>query len=138
MSGSGEPKSEPRIAERAPLVPPPRTDQLPAPGAVAAADQHMAWPDDPDARRRAIRAAEAQKKKAMCDELKTMNRPEHERAAIAKECQQASILTGMTNWFKKEKPDTSDAAYEADPGRPLSTGSTRPAPAAAGQAPRQQ
>jgi hypothetical protein len=88
----------------------------------------MAWPDDPDARRAAIRAAEAQKKKQMCDQMRTINRPAHERAAIEKECQQASILSGVTNWMKKEKPDTSDAALEGDPGRPLSTGSTKPAP----------
>ena len=48
---------EPKLAERAPLVPPPRTDALPQPGTERADAGHMAWPDDPDKKRAAAATA---------------------------------------------------------------------------------
>ena len=45
-------KSEPRLAERAPLVLPPDVSRLPEPGSEAApAAAQVAWPDDPEQRK---------------------------------------------------------------------------------------
>ena len=44
-------RTEPRIADRAPLVVPPNVNMLPEPGSGAPPAAHMAWPDDPEQRR---------------------------------------------------------------------------------------
>jgi hypothetical protein len=44
-------KFEPQVAERAPLVMPPDSNRLPAPGSGQAPVAEMAWPDDPEARK---------------------------------------------------------------------------------------
>ena len=44
-------KTEPRMADRAPLVVPPNVNQLPEPGSGAVPPAHVAWPDDPEQRR---------------------------------------------------------------------------------------
>jgi hypothetical protein len=44
--------AEPKVAERAPLVMPPDTSRLPAPGSGEAPVAQVAWPDDPDQRKR--------------------------------------------------------------------------------------
>ena len=47
--------TEPKVAERAPLVMPPNSSQLPAPGSgVAPPIAQAAWPDDPDQRKRTV------------------------------------------------------------------------------------
>jgi hypothetical protein len=74
LSGAGGPKDEPRLAERAPLVPPPRNDVLPVPGSIAAPPEgHMAWPNDPDKRRAAMAAAARQQQQAECREQANRN-----------------------------------------------------------------
>lgn len=44
-------RSEPQMADRAPLVMPPDANRLPAPGSGQSVPIQMAWPDDPDARK---------------------------------------------------------------------------------------
>jgi hypothetical protein len=44
--------TEPKVAERAPLVMPPHVSKLPAPGSGEAPVAQVAWPDDPDQRKR--------------------------------------------------------------------------------------
>lgn len=78
----GAKREEPRTEPRAPLVLPPASERLPAPGELAAAPQQpdAAWPNDPDKRKAAAAAAKKQaqaercgdgawKEKAMKDEL---------------------------------------------------------------------
>jgi hypothetical protein len=42
---------EPQIAERAPLVMPPDSNRLPAPGSGESPTAQLSWPDDPEARK---------------------------------------------------------------------------------------
>lgn len=141
--GSGK-KAEPRLAERAPLVPPPRTDQLPQPGApkTAADDRHMAWPDDPDKRRVAEANAKQQQINAKCrNQVGTMNRPDAERAELEAKCResQGGLLAGAMGIFKKNMDGAAlETSDEGDPGAaaatpsPVVTGSTaKPAAAKA-------
>jgi hypothetical protein len=44
-------KFEPQVAERAPLVMPPNSTNLPQPGSGRAPGAETAWPDDPEARK---------------------------------------------------------------------------------------
>lgn len=53
-------RSEPKLAERAPLVLPPDTSRLPEPGSETASPK-MAWPDDPEQRK----AREAQERERL-------------------------------------------------------------------------
>jgi hypothetical protein len=45
-------RTEPKMAERAPLVMPPDTSRLPRPGSEEAPITQAAWPDDPEQRKR--------------------------------------------------------------------------------------
>lgn len=68
-SAQAKNKTEPKVAERAPLVVPPNMARLPEPGsnqggnietAAVQAQGQVAWPNDPD-RRKALAAAEREK-----------------------------------------------------------------------------
>lgn len=59
-SNSQKAEREARVEPRSPLVPPPRTDKLPVPGEENNA--HMAWPTDPDTKKKQA-ALDAQKKR---------------------------------------------------------------------------
>lgn len=67
-----EAKIEPKVPQRAPLVIPPTTASLPAPGSgtavVAAAPQDQAWPTDPDQQQQAALAAKQAEQKEFCEE----------------------------------------------------------------------
>lgn len=69
-----EAKIEPKVPQRAPLVIPPTTASLPAPGTgtavVAAAPQDQAWPTDPDQQQQAALAAKQAEQKEFCEEGK--------------------------------------------------------------------
>lgn len=88
LTGALGKRAEPKTEARAPLVMPPTTEKLPEPGALAAApaQQHVAWPDDPDKKRAASESAKktAQtefcrdgnwKEKAMGDEIASRDGP---------------------------------------------------------------
>ena len=129
LGSGGKKGSEPKLAERAPLVPPPRTNVLPTPGVTESGD-HMAWPDDPDKRR----AASAGKAAAVnCNTIgETMvGRPEIERIKREADCraEQGGLLTGMASWLpsggNKKEGAAAVATDEGDPG--IVTGSIKPA-----------
>lgn len=65
-------KVDPKVPARAPLVVPPTTASLPAPGSgtavVAAAPEDQAWPADPDQQQQAALAAKQQQQKEYCEE----------------------------------------------------------------------
>ena len=132
LTGVGKKSAEPNLAERAPLVPPPRTDALPAPGSATIDAGHMAWPDDPDKRRAALAAADKNSKvnKYCTDPM--IGRPDAERAKRDSECSKETggLLDTATAWFSTKKDG--GAAVSTDEGDPgVVTGSTKPAPAAA-------
>ena len=54
-------KTEPKVAERAPLVMPPDVSRLPEPGSGQAPVAQLSWPDDPEARK----AREAQERERL-------------------------------------------------------------------------
>ncbi|MEZ5817986.1 MAG: hypothetical protein R3D44_12975 [Hyphomicrobiaceae bacterium] len=67
LTGSLGKRAEPKTEQRAPLVLPPSSEQLPEPGTVAATEPvrtAQAWPNDPDKQRA---ASEASKKQAQAD-----------------------------------------------------------------------
>ena len=130
LSGTAKKSAEPKLAERAPLVPPPRTDALPTPGSGGADASHMAWPDDPDKRKAAAAAAENKKISKYCSDP-MIGRPDPERAKRDAECSdnQGGLLSSATAWFTNKKEGA--AAVTADEGDPgIVTGSTRPQAAA--------
>ena len=129
MSGSAKKSGgEPKLPERAPLVPPPRTDALPAPDSAQAGTTHMAWPNDPDRQRAAAAAAAKKSSDKRCSDL-MIGRPEHERTTRDAECraEQGGLLSTATGWFSGKKADDASAATttdEGDPGGQIVTGST--------------
>jgi hypothetical protein len=129
LAGAGKKASEPKLAERAPLVPPPRTDALPAPGPIANSATHMAWPDDPDRRKAEVAAAESRTTSKYCSDA-MFGRPDHERAKRDAECsaQQGGLLSSATAWFTGNSGKKEGAAAQtSDEGDPaIVTGSTKP------------
>ena len=100
--GGGKPSEEPRLAERAPLVPPPRMSALPTPGAVPEPGNHMAWPDDPDQRRAA--AAKTGYASVNCNTLrdKLQGRPEIEQVKAEADCraaQDGGVFGSLTSFI---------------------------------------
>jgi hypothetical protein len=65
-------KVDPKVPQRAPLVVPPSTASLPAPGTgaavIAAAPEDQAWPTDPDQQQAAALAAKQAEQKQYCEE----------------------------------------------------------------------
>lgn len=129
LSGTGKKKSEPKLAERAPLVPPSRVDVLPAPGETQTAAAHMAWPNDPDKRR----AAEARQAKQVLDKECSdpmLGRPEHERTERDAKCAEAKggLLSMATSWMTGKSSQGEAAGTTSDEGDPsgsaIVTGST--------------
>jgi hypothetical protein len=51
-SAQDERRKEPQLAERAPLVMPPDSNRLPAPGSGQVVAAGQAWPDDPEERKK--------------------------------------------------------------------------------------
>ena len=134
LSGVSKTGSEPKLAERAPLVPPPRTDALPAPGSGQADVNHMAWPKDPD-RLKAEKAAVENKTISKYCSDPMLGRPEPERAKRDAECsdKQGGLLSSATAWFGTKKEGA--AAQATDEGDPaVVTGSTNAQPTAAQKA----
>ena len=131
LTGVGKKTAEPKLAERAPLVPPPRMDALPAPGTGPADTNHMAWPDDPDRRIAAQAAADKQKVSKYCSDP-MIGRPDAERAKRDGECsdKQGGLLASATSWFSNKKEGA--AGVTTDEGDPaIVTGSTKPQAATA-------
>ena len=133
MGAGSKSRSEPKLAERAPLVPPPNVAALPAPDSVQASTGHMAWPNDPDRQRS---ASAANSKLALDKKCKDpmIGRPEHERTERDAQCraEQGGLLSTATSWFPGSKPAGEAAATtvdEGDPGAGIVTGSTKPATA---------
>jgi hypothetical protein len=129
LSGAAKKASEPKLAERAPLVPPPRTDALPAPGSAQADAGHMAWPDDPDRRKAAAAAVQSKAANKYCTDP-MIGRPDAERLKRDSDCadKNGGILATATGWLNPKKEGAATAsADEGDPG--LVTGSNK-APAA--------
>jgi hypothetical protein len=131
MSGGSKSRSEPKLAERAPLVPPPKVAALPVPDSGQGTSGHMAWPNDPDRQRS---AAAANSKQALDKKCKDpmIGRPEHERSERDAQCraEQGSLLSSVTGWLPGSKPAGEAAATtaeEGDPGAGIVTGSTKPA-----------
>ncbi len=139
LSGGSKSRSEPKLAERAPLVPPPSLAALPAPDSGPGSGQgsagHMAWPNDPDRQRSAGAAASKQALDKKCKDP-MIGRPEHERTERDSQCraEQGGLLSSVTGWFPGSKPAGETAATtaeEGDPGAGIVTGSTKPAAAVA-------
>jgi hypothetical protein len=132
LSGGSKSRSEPKLAERAPLVPPPRVDALPTPGSGQESAGHMAWPNDPD-RQRAAAAVTAKKSldKRCSDPM--IGRPEPERVERDAQCQaeKGGLLSTATSWMSGKKASGEAASTTTDEGDPgaagIVTGSTSPA-----------
>lgn len=130
-AGGSKSRSEPKLPERAPLVPPPSVAALPAPDSGQAGSGHMAWPNDPE-RQRSVAAAKS--KQALDKRCKDpmIGRPEHERTERDAQCraEQGGLLSSVTSWMPGSKPAGEAAATtqdEGDPGAAVVTGSTTPA-----------
>jgi hypothetical protein len=133
MGAGSKSRSEPKLAERAPLVPPPSVAALPAPDSVQGNAGHMAWPNDPDRQRSASATASNQALDKKCRDP-MIGRPEHERTERDAQCraEQGGLLNSVTSWFPGSKPAGQTAATttdEGDPGAGIVTGSTKPAAA---------
>ena len=130
MNSIGKKAPEPKLAERAPLVPPPNTGALPAPGAAEAPPEHMAWPDDPDRRKSSVAAsADTEKLRKYCADP-MLGRPDVERAKRDAECmeKQGGMLATASSWLNLNKKKEGASAETTDEGDPaVKTGSTKPA-----------
>lgn len=117
LGGGGGPQSEAKLAERAPLVPPPRADRLPPPEQTSATGEHLAWPTDPEKTKAQKLSAEEQKLRKDCEDP-MIGRPDAEKAAKQAKCSTVlgdlfgSILPGK----KAEAP--AEPLREGDPGAP--------------------
>jgi len=139
LSGQAKKASEPKLAERGPLVPPPRTDQLPSPDSAVASTGHMAWPNDPDKKRAADAAAARKTLDKRCSDP-MLGRPEHERTERDAQCaaEKGNIFSSATAWITGKKAGDNVASTTTDEGDPdpsVVTGSTTPAAPAAKKTP---
>lgn len=125
MNGLGKKAAEPRLAERAPLVPPPRTDSLPAPGAVGTPPAHMAWPDDPDRKKRTVAANDNRDWSKYCADP-MIGATDHAKATRDAKCmeKQGGVLGIASSWLNNKKEGASPLATEE--GDPIVTGSNKP------------
>ena len=124
MNSVGKKSAEPRLAERAPLVPPPRTDALPTPG-EAASPAHMAWPDDPDRKKKAVAANEQRDWSKYCADP-MVGATDHAKATRDAKCmeKQGGVLGIASSWLNNKKDGASPLATEE--GDPVATGSNKP------------
>ena len=131
MGGGSKSRSEPKLPERAPLVPPPSVAALPSPDSSQGNAGHMAWPNDPERQRNASAATSKQALDKRCKDP-MIGRPEHERTERDAQCraEQGGLLSSVTSWMPGSKPADEAAATtqdEGDPGAAVVTGSTAPA-----------
>ena len=106
-AGGSKSRSEPKLAERAPLVPPPSVAALPAPDNGQTSTGHMAWPNDPDRQRSASAANSKQALDKKCKDP-MIGRPEHERSERDAQCraEQGELLSSVTAGSQAVNPPT--------------------------------
>lgn len=108
-----EAKVEPKVPQRAPLVIPPTTASLPAPGTgaavVAAAPQDQAWPTDPDQQQQAALAAKQAEQKEFCEEGKlTGNIDDFDEGRKSKYTRCGNVWTLLFNQNLDQPENTED------------------------------
>lgn len=108
-----EAKVEPKVPQRAPLVIPPTTASLPAPGSgaavVAASPEDQAWPTDPDQQQQAALAAKQQQQKEFCEEGKlTGNIDDFDEERKSKYTRCGNVWTLLFNQNLEQPENTDD------------------------------
>lgn len=112
VNGTTKPKDA-RVIDRAPLVLPPDTSRLPAPGSESATIAEQGLPDDVDRRSHALKA-EAEKKKLKDREFKSVVDPTAEpRPGILDRLIKGKKKTEDEDVADVPEPDPSDEAAPA-------------------------
>lgn len=104
LSDAGKTKaSDPKLAERAPLVVPPSLDRLPAPGEASSEPQQIAGINDPDAAKAKSRAELEKQQAEYCQKNYTDAQIRGEEASMVEgplgPCR-PSVLSAIKKWNK--------------------------------------
>jgi len=105
MSDAARTKSktgEPKVAERAPLVVPPRLDNLPAPGEAAPADPSLAAIHDPDEQKKLTQEELERQQAEYCEKNYSENDASTDSAEGPLGPCRKSILTAIKKWNSEE------------------------------------
>lgn len=109
LSDAGKTKaSDPKLAERAPLVVPPTLDRLPAPGETSSEPQQIAGINDPDAAKAKSRAELEKQQAEYCQKNYTDAQIRGEEASMVEgplgPCR-PSVLSAIKKWNKGDDED---------------------------------
>jgi len=132
-ANSDKTRSEPQLAQRGPLVPPPTLERLPEPGTTRAPPPVLTnanWPGSDEQTRQTAQADEERKKQEYCAnggdwKGKAFNSP----TKPLYDC--PNLLTTMTGWFSKPAPPDAQASQQG--AKPINATTVQEPPAATDQ-----